>query len=89
MNIYLSKNFLRSYKKLLNRNPRLNNTITKKLILFEDNPNHPSLRLHKLQGTMVTDWSISIASDLRLIFTYVEDGILLVDVGKHEDVYRE
>ncbi len=88
MNVYLSKNFIRSYKKLLKRNPRLKNNITKKLILFKNNPSQSSLRLHKLQGTMVTDWSITIDSNLRLIFTYVEDGILVVDIGKHENVYR-
>lgn len=69
MNIYLSKNFLRNYRKLLKKNPT-------------------SLRLHKLQGKMVTDWSITIEQDLRLIFTYVKDGVLLIDIGKHEDVYR-
>lgn len=88
MNIHLSKNFIRNYRKLLKKNPQIKNKIAEKLSLFKDNPAHPSLHLHKLQGKMVTDWSIAITSDLRLILVYVEDGVLLVDIGKHEEVYQ-
>lgn len=88
MNIYLSKNFSRNYRKLLKKNPKLKIKVKEKMSLFEVNPLHPSLRLHKLQGKMVTDWSITIEQDLRLIFTYVKDGILLIDIGKHEEVYE-
>lgn len=88
MTIHLSKNFLRNYKKLLKKNPQLKVRITEKLSLIQDNPNHPSLHLHKLQGKMITDWSIAISQDLRVIFIYVEEGILLVDIGKHEEVYK-
>ena len=87
MNIHLSSGFLRDYRKLLKKNPQLKIKIAEKLSLFENNPNHPSLRLHKLQGKMIIDWSISIALDLRLVFVYVEDGILLVDIGSHDEVY--
>lgn len=88
MNIHLSSNFLRNYRRLLRKNPQIKARVTERLSLFNNNPSHPSLRLHKLRGKMVTDWSIAIASDLRLIFIYIEDGILLVDIGKHEEVYK-
>ena len=89
MTIFVSRSFLRKYKKLLKQNPRLREKIKNQLSIFQDNPNHPSLRLHKLQGKMITDWSISVGQDLRLIFTNVKDGILLVDIGKHEEVYKD
>lgn len=87
MNVYYSKAFSRSFKKITRNNPALSAKIKEKLNLFQSNPRHLSLHLHKLQGKLAADWSISIESDIRLIFTYVEDGILLVDVGKHKDVY--
>lgn len=33
--------------------------IQRKIILFQNNPRHPSLRLHKLSGELDGIWSIS------------------------------
>ena len=87
MNIYLSKNFLISYKNVTKRNKTLKYEIKNKLNLYRKNPKHPSLRLHKLKGRFVESWSITIESNIRIIFTYVNDGILLVDIGTHDEVY--
>ena len=32
-------------------------------------------------------WSISIKGNLRIIFEYIENGIILLDIGTHDDVY--
>lgn len=88
MNIYPSKGFLRAYKKIIKRKPNLKEKIKSKTKLFELNPLHPSLKLHKLRGKQIDNWSISVEEDLRLIFTYVPDGIILIDIGKHEEVYQ-
>lgn len=87
MNIYVSSYAQRKFKKLVKSNPKLSDKIDKKLKLFSENPAHPSLRSHKLTGRKVEEWNISIAEDLRLIFQRVEDGILVVDLGSHEEVY--
>ena len=55
--------------------------------IIKKNSRHPSLRLHKLEGGPHEDWSISIEKDIRILFSYVKDGIVLVDVGKHDDIY--
>lgn len=87
MNIYPSREFLRAYKKITKRRPDLKEKIKSKINLFELNPLHPSLKLHKLKGKQVDNWSISLEKDLRLVFVYIPDGIILIDIGKHEDVY--
>jgi len=88
MNIYFSKEFIKNYRKITKKNNSLKAKIKISISVFEKNPRHPSLRLHRLKGKMVEDWSISVQSDLRIVFTYVLDGILLIDIGNHKEVYR-
>ena len=88
MNIYFSKEFIKSYKKVTKKNSLLKEKIKISLSVFKENPRHPSLRLHWLKGKMVEDWSISVQSDLRIVFTFVSNGVLLVDIGNHKEVYK-
>lgn len=88
MNVYYSPYFIKQYRKLTNKNKLLKLSIKKVINQFLKSPQNPSLRLHKLKGKMVDDWSISVEANIRIIFTYVKDGILLVDIGNHDDVYR-
>lgn len=32
-------------------------------------------------------WSLSIDNDLRILFVYRDYGVLLVDLGGHDEVY--
>ena len=60
----------------------------KKEKIFKDNPLHPSLRLHALQGKLNGLWSISINGSYRIIFERQANGdILFISIGKH-DIYR-
>jgi len=87
MKIYLSSEFIKNFKKLTRKNPPLKNKIKEKLKLFQENPAHPSLRIHKLVGKKEQSWGISVELDLRIIFIFVKDGVLLIDIGEHEEVY--
>lgn len=87
MNIFLSSSFSRSYKKVLRKNPRLERKIKKRISLFREYPEHPSLKLYKLTGSLHETWSFSIEDDVRILFTYANDGVIFVDIGKHEEVY--
>lgn len=56
--------------------------------IFKNNPLHPSLRLHSLQGKLVGLWSISITDGYRIIFERQKNGeILFISIGKH-DIYK-
>lgn len=60
----------------------------KKEKIFKENPLHPSLRLHGLQGKLAGFWSISITGGYRIIFKRQLNGdILFFSIGKH-DIYR-
>lgn len=87
MNVYLASSFKKAYKKLIKKKPQLKEKIKDKIQVFKDNLSHSSLKLHKLTGDLHDNWSFSAEEDIRILFTYVEDGALLVDIGKHEDVY--
>jgi mRNA-degrading endonuclease YafQ of YafQ-DinJ toxin-antitoxin module len=61
--------------------------------LLEQDPFHPKLKSHKLQGILEDNWACAVAYDLRIIFTFVknpstnEAEILLINLGTHEEVY--
>lgn len=60
----------------------------RKEAIFKDNPLHPSLRLHALQGKLKGLWSLSITGGYRVIFERQPNGdILFISIGKH-DIYR-
>jgi len=83
-NLELSNRFVRSYKKL-DRAIRLQ--IDKTLQIMVTNPNHPSLRLKKIQGTKNV-WEASVNMSIRITLTFSEDTIQIRNVGTHEQVFR-
>ncbi len=87
MTIHETSNFSKRIEKLTKRNPRLRQKIDKKLQLLLTDLGNNSLRLHKIEGKEDSIWSISIDMKLRILFTYVENGILLFDIGTHNEVY--
>lgn len=86
--INFSLQFNHSLKKLARRQPEIIPALLEKVLLFNNETNHPSLKLHKLSGKLKEHWSFSIEYDLRIIFRYTRDGnILFVDIGTHDQVY--
>ncbi len=57
----------------------------KTITLLESNPQHPSLRLHKLKGKLVPFYSVSIDMKYRILFDFMirDDQIILIDIGDH------
>lgn len=86
--INFSLQFNHSLKKLARRQPEIIPVLFEKVLLFNNETNHPSLKLHKLSGKLKEHWSFSIEYNLRIIFRYTRDGnILFVDIGTHDQVY--
>ncbi len=85
MKVFLTTSYKRAIKKILKKNSGVGEKVIEKVGTLIDNPKSPSLKLHKLSGTHRNVWSISIAEDIRLLFVYEDKGIVLVDIGKHED----
>lgn len=85
--------FTESYEKIekrfLRRHPDLVNRYAKTLALLENDPFHPSLRLHPLQGRLAGLHSVSINMQYRITLEleFREHEVILVSVGTHGEVY--
>lgn len=87
MNFFFSSGYVKAYRKIIKKKPHLHKKVKEKLRILKQNPRHPSLKLHKLESGPYKNWSISIEKDIRILFSYVKNGIVLVDIGKHDEVY--
>ena len=90
--VEFSQDCKQKLEKAKRENPRLFQKIRKQLVFFQQNPNHPSLRLHKLSGSKLDTWSISVDMSYRLLFYYrktkTQMRAVFFDFGKHEEVYK-
>jgi len=87
--IVFTESYTRRAERFLKRHPDLLGVYEKTLQLLELNPNHPSLRLHKLKGRLKSLYSVSVTVSYRitLSFAIIEGAIVLIDIGSHDEVY--
>ena len=87
--ILYTDSYLKRARKFIKKHPELVSQYEKTLKLLEINPNHPSLRLHKLHGKLSELYSVSINISYRIsiIFLIEDDKIILIDLGSHDEVY--
>jgi mRNA interferase YafQ len=85
--ITFSSSFKRSFKSLIRRRPDLKQKIEERLRLLATDPFEPILRTHKLKGQLSGSWSCTVEYDCRIVFDFVEEDILLIDIGSHDEVY--
>jgi mRNA-degrading endonuclease YafQ of YafQ-DinJ toxin-antitoxin module len=85
--------FTESYEKLeqrfLKRHPDLLERYHKTLAILEQDPFHPSLRMHALEGRLAGLHAVSINLQYRVTLELElrEQEIVLVSVGSHGEVY--
>jgi len=87
MKIITLPRFIKKYRLLLKLNPNLTKTIKAELELFSSNKYHPSLRLHQLHDDLGNLYSITVTNEIRIILQPVNGGIILHDIGTHNQVY--
>jgi mRNA-degrading endonuclease YafQ of YafQ-DinJ toxin-antitoxin module len=87
--LLFTESYTRRAKRFLKRHPELLCQYEKTLLLLELNPLHPSLRLHRLKGSMSPLYSVSINISYRITLYFILDDkkIIPVDVGDHDHVY--
>ena len=75
--------------KFLKKHPDMLKRYAKAITLLEVDSFHPSLRLHKLKGNLNEYFSISINMEYRVVidFLVVDNEIIPIDIGNHDDVY--
>ncbi len=79
--------FLRTYKKISRQVPDFDQDFKLFLKEFCQNPLRQKYKFHKLKGQLKGLCAVKIKYDLRLIFEYAGEGIILIDIGKHDEVY--
>lgn len=86
MRLTFHRHFKKSFDKL---HLSLQKKTEETLHLFSENPYHPRLKNHKLQGNLHEKRAISVTGDVRIIFEEFEDYtlVLILDVGTHNQVY--
>ncbi|MBU1085064.1 MAG: type II toxin-antitoxin system RelE/ParE family toxin [Candidatus Beckwithbacteria bacterium] len=77
----------RKLAKIYKKDKRLFGKIEETFKLFKENPEYSSLKLHKIGGKKYQIWSIFVKKDFRILFEYVKNGILVTDIGSHDEVY--
>lgn len=80
--------FLKRLQEIQRINTSLSKKIQKQLKLFQENPHHPSLRLHKVTREVENTWSISIDMSLRMLYTETEESYYFFEIGNQDEVYR-
>lgn len=87
--IEYTKQYEKRLFKFLKRHREIVEKYKKTILLMEQNPFHPSLRLHKLSGKLEELHSVSIDMQYRItIEFYIKDNrIIPVNIGTHDDVY--
>ncbi len=91
MKLIESEKFIKKAHKLIKQNKYLDSKLEGVLEKLKVNPFDGSLRTHKLKGILANLYSASITHDIRIIFDFVEEDnelcILLLSIGKHDEVY--
>ena len=84
MNLHYTNHFRRKFKLTVKKKPALRKRAVLQLNLLLKNPDHPSLRLHKLKGKRINQYSIWLESNLRITLIKEEQNYILTDILTHD-----
>jgi addiction module RelE/StbE family toxin len=87
--IIFAQGYEKKAKKFFKKHQNLKEKYKKTIKILQINPQHPSLRLHKLNGNLSKYHSVSIDMNYRIIidFIIIDKQIFLIDIGSHSKVY--
>ena len=87
--IIYTDSYIKRARKFFKKHPELISQYEKTLKLLELNPNHHSLRLHKLHGKLSELYSVSINISYRISIDFLieDDKIIPIDIGSHDQIY--
>ncbi len=84
MNIFYSKKFDKMFKKCPQE---IKNKFIERLELLNEDKYSPILNNHALSGKLKGLRSVNISGDYRVIIKEKTDGILLIAIGTHSQLY--
>lgn len=89
MRLAKDKSYLKREVKFFKKHPDLLDKYGVVLKKLENDPFESSLKLQKLQGNLEKFHAVRLTYEYRiiLILMIVDEKIILVDIGTHDDVY--
>lgn len=87
--LIFTESYEKRAEKFIKKHPELKDKYIKILEFLQVNPNHPSLKLHKLTGKLSKLHGISINLSYRITIYFImkKDTIIPIDIGTHDEVY--
>ena len=70
------------------RSHRLKASVVDAIQRFLEEPDAPELRNHILTGSMHGLCSFSVTDGVRIIYLPTNKGVVFLDIGSHQQVYR-
>lgn len=80
--------FKKRYRECIAQDVHLRKAVISAMNAFAEDRTTPELRDHELTGSMKKLRAFSVTEDVRIIYQPTAAGILLLDIGRHGDVYR-
>ncbi len=80
--------FVKKSIKFIKKHPDLKEKYYKILTILENNPFHPSLRLHKIKGGDYYSVSVTMNYRILLYFLVKDNEIYLLDIDSHDNIYK-
>lgn len=84
MLIYRHKNFKKAFQ---NQTKKVRLKFKEKMKLFVEDQFHYSLNNHALTGEFKGMRSINITGDIRVHYEDTADGVILMNIGSHSELY--
>ena len=84
MNFSLTQDFQKKAQKLCKKDVQLRYALSKQFSLFQENYQHPSLKLHKLKGKRSEQYAIWIIGDLRALGIKNNEEFVFFDLVTHD-----
>tara|TARA_B110000285_G_scaffold220087_1_gene271471 strand:+ start:712 stop:987 length:276 start_codon:yes stop_codon:yes gene_type:complete len=90
MKIIRTSSYEKKERKFFSKRPKLKDKYKDVLKLLSSNLSSSKLKLHKINRNPPV-YSVSLTYSYRIIldFIFLENEILLIDIGNHDKVYRD
>ena len=81
------RSFVKSYAKRIANDEKLRKQYEARLDMFIAGQRDAPINDHPLTGDLQGRRSFSITADIRVIYIEMEDNIIFLDIGTHNQVY--
>ena len=81
--------FTKHFKKQYRKQPKkIQQQFDARYRLWRDDPTDPTLRVHRLKGTLSKYHSFNVTGDIRVLYEIIDDQIYIFDmIGSHSQLY--